>query len=59
VPKNASRKTTHAVTEQQVHPLAVSRALILANGDRARLRFVDERTVLVTNERRAANRPTR
>lgn len=35
-----------------VHPLAVARALELAGGDRSRLRFEPDGSVLVSNHRR-------
>lgn len=56
------KKTTTpepVTTTQKAHPRAVEEALRLAGNDRARLRFLDDGSVLVANERRTANRPVR
>lgn len=55
------KKTTvePVTTTQQAHPRAVEEALRLAGGDRARLRFLEDGSVLVANDRRPANRPVR
>ncbi len=58
-PTPSTTPDAQEVAATRVHPLAVNRALVLAGGDRGRLRFVDERTVLVVNDRRVANRPAR
>lgn len=54
------RRLTHDVETREIPPAALEHALRLAGGDRSRLRFEKDGSIVVANEPRTGSaRPTR